>query len=410
MSSLFKENRNFRYFLLNQTFAGIGSGMFAMFMMWVVHFQYNNTLYTGIAGFMLAAPRVASFIVGPLVDRRSKVAIMRVTCLVQLVVVGLVLALPLVTGIGVWFIFPAILVFEIANTFSIPARTAFLPRVVGSDELVKANASIRILGTLGGLAIGAFLYFILRGSGDFALVYAVNAAVLFLGFVFALLIRHHEISEKSTPEYEAGNYFAELRNGFSYITKGLMAHLVMVFILTAMVANAALVNLPMFAEIHTGVASGYILLAFISLAGGVLGAYIAGAVSGKLELSKIFIMGFIAMGAVRILFVHVIADDFRRALLILALYTGIAGAIGLLAHSLQQKILPKKILGRFFTIETTLLGIAAAVGSLAGGVAGRVLPEVDMVFIIQGGVYIVIGLGLCFSRYIRALPKMEDVK
>ena len=405
MSNLFKKNRNFRNYLLYQTFAGLGHGMFAMFMMWAVHARYQNTLYTGIAGFMFAAPRVASFIIGPFVDRSSKVAIMRVTRFVQLVIVGLLLVQPFM--FGVWFTFLAILVFTIANTICTPAETAFLPGIVGSDDLVKANAFIRILATVGGLAIGGFLYFSLDGRGDFTIVFAVNAAVLFLAFAFALLIRR---DEKSLPEYDGGNYFAELKNGFSYIRSGVMAHLVIVFILTSIVANAAYVNLPMLAEIHTGSASGYILLAAVSMVGGVLGVYIARAVSVKLELFKIFVIGFIAMGAARIIFVHVIADDFRRALLILALYAGIVGAIGLLVHSLQQKILPKKILGRFFTIETTLLGLAAAIGSLVGGAAGRALPDVDTVFVIQGAAYILIGLGLCFSRHVRALGKIGDEK
>jgi len=399
---MFKENRNFRSYLLYQTLAGIGKGMFVMFMMWAVHFRYQNPMYTGIAGFMIAAPNVASFIVGPLVDKSSKVAIIRVTCLVQLLVTGLVLALP---SAGVWPTLFAILVFQIADTFSNPAETAFLPSIVNSGDLVKANVYIRLLATVGGLAIGTFLYFTLAGGGEFTLVYAVNSAVLLMALILTL-----PISKDQKTKDEHCDYFAELKDGFSYITKGVMSHLVIVFALTGMIGNAAYVNLPMFAEIHTGAASGYILLAAISMVGGILGSYIAKAISDKLELSKIFIIVFILMGVVRIIFVNVIADDFRRALLILTLYAGLGGAIGILVHSLQQKSVPKKILGRFFTIQTSLFGIAAAAGALVGGTAGRALPDVDMVFIIQGASYIVIGLGLCLSKHIRKLPKIGDVE
>jgi len=38
------------------------------------------------------------------------------------------------------------------------------------------------------------------------------------------------------------------------------------------------------------------------------------------------------------------------------------------------------------------------------------LPNVDMVFIIQGVIYIIIGLGVSLSGHVRTLPKISDVE
>lgn len=405
MLIIFFQNRNFRNFLLYQAFCGIGRGIFAIFMMWVVHFQYQNSMYTGIAGFMFAFPNVASFIAGPFVDRRSKVALIRAACYAQLCIAGLLLALSLTFQPAVWFLFIAIFVFQVANMISSPAETAYLPTIVDSDDLIKANAFIRITATIVGLSIGTLLYLLMARGAEFFVAYAINTSVLFIALVFSIFIKSASTAEKPTNK----NYFTQLKDGLEYVKKGVIAHLVLVFMLTSIMGNMAYVNLPMFAEIHTGEASGYIIFTAIGLVGGILGSYIARAIGAKYKLSVIFICGFIAMGIARIIFVNIIDDNFRRALWILALYAGLGSAVGIFFDSLQQKLLPEKIIGRVSTINTSLFSIAASIGALLGGVLGAILPNVDTVFVIQGAAYIIIGLCLCFSSHVRMLPKSNEL-
>ncbi|MCL2286589.1 MAG: MFS transporter [Firmicutes bacterium] len=405
MLNLFKENRNFRNFLLYQGFKGIGSGIFAIFMMWVVHSQYQNPFYTGVAGFMFAAPNVVGFIAGPYVDRHNKVWLIRAMCLVQLLVVGLLLVNTY--AFGAWVLFLVILVFQIANMISIPAETAYLPTIVDSGDLIKANASIRISATITGLVIGVFLYLSMARGTEFSIAYAVNAAVLFLGLVFAVLMKS-AVAQKP-EEKDTRNYLAELKAGLVYVRSDALAHLVLVFIFSGILGHMAHVNLPMFAEIHSGEASGYIILSVIGLLGGLIGSYIARAIGAKYELSKIFTAGFLLMGIIRIIFIYVIQDSFTRSIWILALYVGLGAAIGIFFQSLQQKLLPEKIIGRVSTILTSLFSVAAALGSLLGGVMGSLLPNVDTVFIIQGVSYIVISLFMFLSVRIRKLPKISEV-
>ena len=405
MLNLFKENRTFRNFLLYQGFRGIGSGIFAIFMMWVVHSQYHNPFYTGVAGFMFAAPNVVSFIAGPYVDRHNKVWLIRAMCFVQLLVVGLLLVNTY--ALGAWVLFLVILVFQVANMISTPAETAYLPTIVDSGDLIKANAFIRISATIAGLVIGVFLYVAMARGAAFSTAYAVNAAVLLHGLIFAALLR--SATEQKPQEKDTKNYFAELKAGLTYVKSGALAHLVLVFIFSGILGHMAHVNLPMFAEIHSGEASGYIILSAIALLGGLIGSYIARAIGTKYELAKIFTAGFLLMGIVRIIFVYVIQDNFTRSILILALYAGLGAAIGIFFQSLQQKLFPEKIIGRVSTILTSLFSVAAAIGSLLGGVMGSLLPSVDTVFIIQGISYIFISLLMFLSARIRKLPKIGEV-
>jgi len=380
-----------------------------MFMMWAIHALYQNPIYTGVAGAMFAAPMMASFIIGPFVDRWCKVAVLRISCFVMLIAVGVVMVAPNVfDGPGAWFMLFSILMFSIAAVFGNAAGTALLPQVVGGDDLVKANVMVQITGTVTGLAIGVVLYVLMVRGAAFELVYGVNAAVLLLGLVFSFGLRGaRAVAEAEQVSFKA--YFNELRAGLSFVAKGAMLPLVIGMIFMSFAADMAYVNLPMFAEEHLGTATGFIILSAIAMAGGVIGSYIGGVVAPKLALWKIFVMCFIAAGVARILFVMVIPDNFTRALLIHVLYAGLASTVVIFFRSLTQKLPPSHFVGRVTTLTASFQGVAAAFGALLGGYLGSVLPRVDVVFFIQGAAYIAIGLGLFVSGRVRGLPKIGDV-
>jgi len=408
---LFFDNGNFRNFLIFQAFFGIGSGIFSIFMMWAVHAQYQNPIYTGIAGFMFVAPRVASFLVGPFVDKHNKIKILRVSCFVNLCIVALLLAIPYAYRPGVWFLHLAILIFSITGIFAGPAITALMPKIVGSDDLVKANALIRVVSTIAGLGIGVLLYTMMYGGTGFELIYAVNTGVLFLALAFSFFVRSKERKEfEKADRADLKTYFTELKAGLIFIKRGAIFPLVLALVFMSLFADIAYVNLPMFAEIHTGMASGYILLTALALVGGLIGSYISRIIEHKFELWKILVFGLIFTGALRIIFVNVIADNFSRAVWIYILYAGLGSAIGIFINTLMQKLPPQGLIARINTVITSLSGIAAAAGALIGGIAGTLLPNVDMVFIIQGVSYITIGAFLWMFKHIRRLPKVKDVE
>lgn len=406
MSKLFFQNANFRAFLLFQTCRGIGGGIFSMFMLWMIHATYQNTLYTGMAGFMFAVPFVFSFMVGPLVDRHNKVAIMRLATAVQLAVVGLLLAMPYAFSPGIWLHLLAVLVFETATMFAIPAKTALLPAIVDGDDLLKANALVQIVAIFIGLSIGTFLYFLLAGGSAFHIVYLVNTVVLLVALLFSVLLRSPQNTEAPTVR---PRYISELKAGFAFIKQSVAIFLIGFLIAQATFANVAYVNLPMFAERHTGQGSGYIILSAVAMVGGMLGSYLAKTMAPKLEIWKIIAGCLVLAGILRILFVHVIPQDFSRALWIYIAYAGVGSVIGINFQTLMQKLPPKDMVARVDALTTSLFSVISALGALIGGVMGALIANVDTIFIIQGISYIVIGAGICLTKPLRSLPKMHEV-
>lgn len=115
------------------------------------------------------------------------------------------------------------------------------------------------------------------------------------------------------------------------------------------------------------------------------------------------------MGILRIVFVHVIAENFSRALWIYVAYIGIGGAYGLVHRTLYQKLPPKNLIARVDTLTNSLASIVGAVGSLIGGVIGYVIYDINMIFYVQGAAAVVLAGFYLVSRRIRALPRIGEV-
>jgi len=411
MIKLFVQNRNFRSLTLFATFGSIGRGTFTIFMMWAIHAMYQSTIYTGITGFMFGAPLAASFIVGPFVDRWSKVKVLRVVEAVKLCITTLMLVSHLFLYPGAWFLFISILIFSTATMFGSPAVIAFIPKIVEDDDLVKANVFMNMAGIVGGLSLGGVLIAMSEGELNFARFYSVIVATLLIAVLCSLLFHYKEpartkVNEVKTP---TKTYVSELLEGFSFVKQGAMLFFAVAIMSMSFFSDIAYVNFPMLIEVHLGDASRYILLSFLALTGGLIGSYICRATENKFKIGAIFSACFVLAGIARILFVNLLSGNFTRAIAVYMLYVGFATTVSMFFTIIIQKLSPKNLISRVTTATTSLSFTTAAIGALVGGFLGTIL-HVDTIFFIQGGAYIIIGILLYLSKPIRKLPKVSELK
>lgn len=407
MLKMFLENKDFRNFLLYGTFSGIASGIFGIFMMWVIHDIFHNPFYTGLAGVMFVLPKVLGFVAGPFVDKSNKANLVRIGTFLQLVAVSCLLVISRFGYAQIWMFLSIILLYSVSGTIKSPAGAALLPKIVDGNELMRANVAINIVATLAGIGVGAGLYVMMSDGSrsTFELVYAANIAILVLALFFSLFLR-----DKVVKEAKKARYLTELKEGFAFIRQRYVVHLVVAFLFMGLFSNIAYVNLPLFAEIHTGSAQGYILLSALALFGGVIGSYLTRAVASKFEVWKILVAAFVLAGVARIVFVHAISDENSRFIWIYLLYAGLGSVVGIVFQTLMQKLPPKPLIARIDTINTSLYAVFAAIGAFLGGFAVNLLPNADTAFIVQGASYIVIGLCLCASKHLKTLPKIDEIE
>jgi len=409
MIGLFKENKMFRILLGYQLFSTLGGGVFQIFMLLSVHLLYQNPIYTGIAGFLMAAPFIFSFAVGPVVDRRSKPMIMRLTTLLEFVVMALLAFTPVLEQTGVLFLFAVILIFSAAAVFESPAGGAMLPQIVQGEKILQAKSFIQIVSFVGMLVIVAVLYTSLGAGADanFAFIYGLSAGFLILAFVFALLTKDpagKEMKDKSKEQ----SYLQDLKDGARFLRQNFLLYIVIAVVSLNLFSEIASVNRPMFFEYYVGV-QGYIILGVIAIIGGIAASVLIGVLGNNFRVGRMAAVLLLIAGVVRIIFVQVIPFNFAITLAILFLYSTFSTVAGTVFSTLKQRVPPKDMIGRVDTISTTFIAIFTALGALAGGFLGNMVPVVDHIFIYQSIGYLAIGVAILLIPSIRKLPKMDEI-
>ena len=407
MLELLKQNKMYRIFLAYQFFSSIGSTMFSMFILLSVHLIYENPIYTGIAGFLMAAPRIFSFTVGPIVDRRNKVTIMRLTTLLEFLVLALLAFTPLLDNLGVMFMFAVIFVYNTAALFELPAGTALLPQIVPEEKILEANSLINIIAMAGGIVIGAVLFTSLGGEVDFGFLFGFSAVFLAATFIFSLFLKNPATKENMAKV--PLRYLADLKAGAKFIRHNILLYVTIAVVAMNFFGEISYVNRPMFLEYHVG-AQGYIVVVLMGLIGGIIASYFVGMVGNKFKLGRFAFVLFALASIVRIAFVLILPIQYVGGLVAMVLFAALSSSLGIIFTSLNQKIPPEDMVGRVNTISTTFISIFVAVGALAGGFLGNVVPVVDHIIIFQGASYVFIGAFLIFVPSFRRLPTMNEIK
>jgi len=406
MINLLKQNKMFRVLLTYQFFSGIGGAMFSMFILLSVHLIYHNPIYTGIAGFLMAAPRIVSFAVGPIVDRRNKITIMRLTTFLEFLVLSLLAFTPLQEHLGVLFMFAVIFAYNIAALFENPAGTALLPQIVKKEDIMEGNSLINIVAMAGGVIIGTVLYISLGGDINFSFLYGFSAVFLGLALITSLFLKNADTKE-TVKKSSSSNYLQDLKGGAKFIRHNVLLFIILAIVAMDFTGEIAFVNRPMFLEYHTG-AQGYVLFALMMLVGGIAASYFVGMLGNKFALGKFVFVLFVTASAMRIVFALVVPLHLIGALITTVFYSALLTAVGIVFESLSQKIPPKDMVGRVDTISTTFSSIFVALGAFAGGFLGNVVPDIGHIFIYHGISLAVIGIFIISVPSIRKLPKMND--
>ena len=411
MLTLFKQNKKYRILLMYQFFSGIGGGVFSIFIMLAVHLIYENPIYTGIAGFLIAMPRIVSFAVGPIVDRRSKENIMRITTLLEFLVLALLAFTPLQESLGVLFMFAVILVFNIAALFENPAGTAYLPQIVKEDEILQANSFINIVALIGGIAVAAVLFISLGDDNNFTFIYGFSTAFLAIAFIFSLLLKNPGLKESAEKAEKAASpkYIADLKEGARFIRRNILLYITIAVVAMDFFGQITSVNRPMFVEYHIG-AQGYIAIVVMAIIGGLIASVFVGSMGNKFKLGRFIFVLFMLLAITRFVFAFVLPVSYAGGLVTSIASAALATSLGIIFGSLNQKIPPENMVGRVNTMSTTFVAIFTAVGALAGGFLGSIVPVVDHIFIFQGASYVLIGALLMLVPSFRRLPMMNEIK
>jgi MFS family permease len=203
---------DFRRFAASLLFTSMGAQLVQTAVFWQVYELTGSALLLGLTGLARAAPHmILSLVGGVIADRVNRVRLIQIG---QFANAGAVLALAAVTVSGhieLWHLYAITVVNAAFTAATQPARTALIPRLVPTGNLVNAialNATIQQIAqiagpAIGGIAIAAF------GLGT---TYLVNGALYLLGMLVIFGIR-----TPSTPERTDDSPWRSFLEGMAFV-------------------------------------------------------------------------------------------------------------------------------------------------------------------------------------------------
>ena len=205
-------HRNFQLYFGGQLVSNIGTWMQIIAQGWVVYQIGHSELTLGLVAFASAIPvLVVSPWGGVIVDRVSRRKLLVLTQSGAMLLAFILAALMFKNAVQEWHVVVLAALLGVVNAFDAPARQAFVPEMVGKEDLPNAIAlnsmmfnSARVIGpAVAGLvlaAVGAAWCFTLNGISFFAVI---------VGLLLMKLPAREKIQHVNSP-------WEQLKSGLKY--------------------------------------------------------------------------------------------------------------------------------------------------------------------------------------------------
>jgi MFS family permease len=265
-------HRNFQLYFGGQLISNIGTWMQIIAQGWVVYQLGHSEVTLGLVAFASAIPTLAiSPWGGVVVDRVSRRSLLLLTQSSAMLLAFVMAALTFTGAIREWHVIALAALLGVVNAFDAPARQAFVPEMVGKEDLPNAIAlnsmmfnSARVLGpALAGLLLAII------GAGWCFTVNGISFLAVLIGLWLMKLPPHQAAHNSASP-------WQQLVSGVQYTARNReLSALILLSLVFSIFGISYSTVLPAFVEkvLHQGaLAYGWINAA--SGLGAVSGAFL----------------------------------------------------------------------------------------------------------------------------------------
>lgn len=358
-------HRNYRLFFAGQFFSLVGTWMQSVAQSWLVYRLTGSAVLLGLVGF---AGQIPVFLVAPLggaiADRHRRHRILLTTQSASMVLAFVLAGLTLSGRIAVWEVFVLASSLGLVNAFDIPARQAFVPEMVGREDLGNAialNSSMFNGARIVGPAIAGVLVAAVGEGWCF-----LGNAVSYLAVLAGLLAMRLAPSALRPPTTSA---LASVLEGFAFVarTPPIRALLLMLG-MVSLTGMPYAVLMPVFADrvLHGGPGTLGLLMSSSGV-GALAGALTLAARRGMKGLSLGLAIAAAGFGASLVLFSFSRAVPLSMLLLVpvgFSMMTAMASS-----NTLIQSMVPDAMRGRVMAVYSMMFMGMAPFGALVAGAA-----------------------------------------
>lgn len=397
---------NFKYLLCGRLFLNLGDSLSYIIFMWYAYNLSNDSLYTGIAGFVFNLAYCILIFWGPIVDRSIKKQLLIKLNLFLLIALIIFYGLNLLYGISIYLllIFLPFLIFPAALTY--PVEESLLPKIVLATDLTKANSLLSIVGTSADLLFNAISAIIIGIFSFQQLIIGMILITFFALFSFNQ-IKYQEKLDNSIKKFSFKEYINDLKIGLNFVKQPKMILLLLPLIFLNVGYAIFYVALPEFASINfTNSSSAYgIILALLGL-GSLIGSTVSEYISKRIKFNHLLGLCYLLAGIAWIIAIIIQSNLLIMAGLLVVLSGMANGIVNVLYSVLFQILPPENMIARVNTISMTLLSILSPVFSIVGGIIIKYFGS-NMIIISCGILLIFVSI---FVLFIKGYKKIDLIK
>jgi MFS family permease len=363
---------------------------------WLVYRLTGSEALLGLVSFAGLMPIfVLSPFGGAIADRADRRRLLIGTQTASLLAALVLALLTLLGTVTVWQVVGVALALGVVNAVDVPTRQAFVPSLVGEEDLVNAIAlnstmfnGARILGpAVAGVVLAAV------GEGWCFAANAVSFLAVIVGLVMMTVPAH-------VPERQTRSTLSRIAEGFRFVWVNVpIRALLLLLAVVSLTGMPYTVLMPVFADriLHGGPRSLGLLMAGSG----------CGALAGALLLASR--RGIRGLG----LWVALAAAGFGASLILFSLSRSLWLSIGLLvpagfamivqmasSNTLVQSMVPDKLRGRVMSVYSMMFLGMAPFGSLLAGVLAE---RFGAPAIVAAGGAVCIAAASLFGRRLSAL-------
>jgi MFS family permease len=380
-------NRDYARLWTGETASVLGDVMFdTTLVLWVGTVLAKGQSWAPIAvsGVLLAVALPALFvapIAGVFVDRWDYRRTMLVTNAIRAVLVAGLVAVPLLPagtlsiGVQLSLVYAVVLLASVCAQFFTPARFALIGDIVTAEERPKASSLGQVtmsVASIIGPPLAAPLLFVLGVQWSILL----NALSFVLSFLLIWAIRVP--AQRSAGESGPAGLWRELGAGLRFFGRSRVLMAVLVSAAGVTFGAAALNALDVFfvSENLHAAPKWFGTLGMALGAGNIVGALLAGALAGRLGLSRVYWLGLLLTGCGLVAY----SRTGNLAVAVAVLFTvGIpVAAVNSIAGPMILQVTPRQFLGRVLSVLNPALQLAGILSiAVASYLASTVLRGLD---------------------------------
>lgn len=359
------KHRDFALLWSGLLVSNTGTWMQTVAQGWLIITLTNSPGWLGAVSIARALPYlVVPPMGGVLADRIDRIALLKVTQTLSLILAGLLAGLTIAHLITVWEVMVLSFLSAAANSVDQPTRNALIPDLVPEHDLMNA-ISLNSVTFQGAALVGPAIAGVLVAVIGFGGVFLINA-FSFLAVVWALYlmraVSQHERKETSLRQ--------ELGAGISFVARTpLILSLLLMTGLFSIFGRSYTTLMPAFAKdvLHLH-ASGLGLLYSAPGLGTIVGGFILAAAGDIRRKGTLLLAGALIVSGLLIAFA--LTPQLLPALLLLAGIGAMTTVYSATNTTLLQINAPGPMRGRVMSYNTVaLLGLAPLGGGISGFIA-----------------------------------------